>query len=255
MKEKTDRIRSVSLGLLWIVLWLTFCSGLSQAGTVTYSYDEAGRLIKATYGDETQITYTYDGAGNLLSRVTGPPSQDTTMVLGWNLLSIYKDPTDNGIEAILGNTVGKVVSVWKWQGNTWAVYLPGEGTEAYATSKGFSVLQNLNAGEGFWINSNEAQKLSVNGSAPADETLNVAAGWNLLGLKSSQGKGVSQLITGKEGEILSIWKWESNNWAVYLPGQDDGGAAYAQSKGFILLDQIDPGEGFWVNCTGAVTLE
>lgn len=148
---------------LWIALSLLFClcaAPYDAAGNVNYIYDDAGRLTEADYGDKT-ILYTYDAAGNVLSKVTGPPSQDTTMVLGWNLLSIYKDPTDNGIEAILGNTVGKVVSAWKWQGNTWAVYLPGEGTEAYATSKGFSVLQNLNAGEGFWINSTEAQKLSL----------------------------------------------------------------------------------------------
>jgi uncharacterized protein (TIGR03437 family) len=35
---------------------------------VTYSYDSAGRLIKADYGTGGSITYSYDKAGNLLSR-------------------------------------------------------------------------------------------------------------------------------------------------------------------------------------------
>ncbi|MBI3988445.1 MAG: RHS repeat protein [candidate division NC10 bacterium] len=38
------------------------------AGTTTYTYDEAGRLIRAGYGDGRVITYTYDAAGNLLTR-------------------------------------------------------------------------------------------------------------------------------------------------------------------------------------------
>ena len=41
---------------------------LMFAAAVTYSYDPAGRLIKADYGAAGSITYTYDKAGNLLSR-------------------------------------------------------------------------------------------------------------------------------------------------------------------------------------------
>jgi len=29
---------------------------------------------------------------------------------------------------------------------------------------------------------------------------------------------------------------------------------YADSKGFSVLGDINPGEGFWVNCTGAIIL-
>jgi parallel beta-helix repeat protein/YD repeat-containing protein len=37
------------------------------AGTVTYDYDDAGRLVEADYGNGT-IGYEYDGAGNLLEK-------------------------------------------------------------------------------------------------------------------------------------------------------------------------------------------
>lgn len=36
--------------------------------SITYEYDSAGRLIRATYGDQIQIRYIYDSAGNLLRR-------------------------------------------------------------------------------------------------------------------------------------------------------------------------------------------
>ncbi len=43
----------------------------ATAGTVTYTYDDAGRLVVADYGNGTQITritWTYDKNGNLLKR-------------------------------------------------------------------------------------------------------------------------------------------------------------------------------------------
>jgi YD repeat-containing protein len=43
------------------------------AGTVNYTYDDAGRLAKVDYGDGRAISYTYDNSGNLLRReVTAP---------------------------------------------------------------------------------------------------------------------------------------------------------------------------------------
>lgn len=39
-------------------------------GSVSYTYDAAGRLVKADYGSGGSIVYTYDSAGNLTSRTT-----------------------------------------------------------------------------------------------------------------------------------------------------------------------------------------
>ena len=36
--------------------------------TVTYTYDNAGRLVSAAYSNGLVISYTYDAAGNLLTR-------------------------------------------------------------------------------------------------------------------------------------------------------------------------------------------
>ena len=47
-------------------------AGALSAGTIAYTYDEAGRLARAVYPDGTTIAYTWDAAGNLLRReVTG----------------------------------------------------------------------------------------------------------------------------------------------------------------------------------------
>jgi len=44
------------------------CLATATAQTVNYSYDAAGRLTRADYGDAGAIAYTYDPAGNLLQR-------------------------------------------------------------------------------------------------------------------------------------------------------------------------------------------
>jgi len=146
-------------------------------------------------------------------------------------------------------------SVWKWANNNWAVYLPGEETAGeYATSKGFAVLTTINPGEGFWVNCLSGQTITLSGIAETGG-LSLTQGWNLVGLKASQGTTIDALISGKEANIISIWKWVDNAWAVYLPGEADGGASYADSKGFTLLEEINPGEGFWVNASTSVTLD
>ena len=58
------------LSRMWVLCFLVltlFIAPYAAAGTVTYTYDDAGRLTKEDYGDKA-IIYTYDSAGNLLER-------------------------------------------------------------------------------------------------------------------------------------------------------------------------------------------
>ena len=82
-------------------------------------------------------------------------------------------------------------------------------------------------------------------------TISLQSGWNLLSSRIE----ITVADTFSDGnKFASVWKWENNNWAVYLPDKEDGGAVYAESKGFNLLEEINPGEGFWVNCSEPITL-
>lgn len=83
-------------------------------------------------------------------------------------------------------------------------------------------------------------------------TLPVTAGWTLL----SSAIGFQPATAfGNSGIYTSVWKWVDNGqgvktWALYLP-TGDGGAAYAQSKGFMPLTSLASGDGFWVNSKSA----
>ncbi len=106
-------------------------------------------------------------------------------------------------------------------------------------------------GEGFWVNSDQDQDqpLELEGPASSETSVSLTQGWNLKGLKQDYTATVNELINSIDEPVVSLWKWSTSakSWLVSLPGEDDGGDAYAVSKGFTPLTEISPGEGFWVN--------
>ena len=63
------RIRTI---FLWVTMWI---AGILHADTVSYTYDDAGRLTAVTYSSGATIAYSYAAAGNLKARtVTAPAS-------------------------------------------------------------------------------------------------------------------------------------------------------------------------------------
>jgi YD repeat-containing protein len=49
--------------------------------TISYSYDDAGRLVTASYDGQGGVAYIYDAAGNLLQRSAPPPEGMTSLAL------------------------------------------------------------------------------------------------------------------------------------------------------------------------------
>ncbi len=178
---------------------------------------------------------------------------------GWNLISIFFEQSDTSAETIFSNVKNNITSAWKYTDNNWVVFLPGfsqKEMNSYLAEKGFVEMTEINCGEGFWVNSNTYQGLTISGIKPENSSYSLVKGWNLIGLKSNETRTISELITNNEEQITSIWKWQDNNWAVYLPSLGaEATATYAGSKGFIVLEEINPGEGFWVNCIDDMTLQ
>jgi hypothetical protein len=99
------------------------------------------------------------------------------------------------------------------------------------------------------------QSTPVQTSTPAQPSVTLGAGWNLVGNGGSTAMSVPSLF-GDANKIYSVWKWVPSgstpnisypNWAFYTPGQTDSGSAYAASKGYDTFTSIASGEGFWVN--------
>lgn len=109
--------------------------------------------VKSTEGTSYPIAITLTGTETTASTLTLQP--------GWNLAGV---PSAASIAvATTFASKGSFISVWKWSGSTWAVYLPEESTPgAYAQSKGFSPLTALQPGDGFWVNAGGTSATEVN---------------------------------------------------------------------------------------------
>lgn len=194
-----------------------------------------------------------NGRANALKALSALHSQ--TMHLdfhqGWNLAGMSLVPGENGVDTLFSPLAESIHSIWSWKDGLWAVSLPAQSEQeasAYIQEKGFQALETINLGDGFWVNAQTNATLTVNGSLPSTTVPNTHPGWNLLSLPGDSVQTASEVVQACAGSVFSLWKWEKNNWTVFLPGQEDKGLAYAQSKGFGLIQTIEPGQGIWVNC-------
>ena len=172
----------------------------------------------------------------------------TRLTDGWNLVNIPADGNDY-FEAIQSSTT----SAWRWDSDTqnWQVSFPGQGdefTNLYISKKGLTKLIDFETNDGVWVLSQE-KGVEVTFSEPAQiESISLNAGWNLVGINKLTSYDVSAL---KDSPWCnSIWKWNSlqNSWEIYFPGFDSETLKeYVESKGFLRLDRIYYGEGFWIN--------
>jgi YD repeat-containing protein len=114
--------RTVFFGMLIAVC---FCTAFyAEAVVINYSYDDAGRLIKADYGGETAVQYVYDTAGNLLrqdimgiSNVKGDVDGDKEVTLTDAVLSLktqagYADPVNIAADADGDKQIGTAEAVF-----------------------------------------------------------------------------------------------------------------------------------------------
>ncbi len=82
------------------VLAFVFAVSAYAAETITYSYDDAGRLTNAAYGGGASIAYAYDANGNLLMR-TVTAAGGTTYTL------IYRAGTGGWIDGVATQIVAE----------------------------------------------------------------------------------------------------------------------------------------------------
>jgi hypothetical protein len=84
--------------------------------------------------------------------------------------------------------------------------------------------------------------------------INLVAGWNLMGYSGSAPMDLSQFSASN---ATTVWKWVSSKsaWAFYAPTLSATDlASYAAGKGYDVLTNINPGEGFWVNAAQPFTV-
>jgi alpha-tubulin suppressor-like RCC1 family protein len=212
---------------------------------------------------------TIPGAITSTSCVVGGTLSVALSVLpGWNLLG---NPVNQSIAVTTQfGDPAKVTSVWKWDSNAakWQFYTPDMSTAAlqsYASSKGYAVLSEIQAGDGFWVNAKaQADFGNLSGTAINLRQSSLADDWNLVSTAST--------ITAKDfnlslsttppttGQVpinmTSLWAWDTatSRWYFYAPTLDaQGGSAltsYINSQNYVGFGNsaktLGNGVGFWV---------
>lgn len=81
----------------------------------------------------------------------------------------------------------------------------------------------------------------------ATQSMAVTAGWNLLGNGTSTAIDVATVF-GNSANVESVWTWlaSSGKWAFYSPTLSDSGVAYAATHGYVQLQTISGGQGYWL---------
>ncbi len=203
------------------------------------------RLFRASFraigADTTRINFSASAtaggymfsSSSLQVDITGEPS-GIGLSTGWNLISLYRQPPDTGITAVLNTIATKYHSVWAYTAGDWQVYDP--------TNPGLSDLSNMAAGSGYWINMRESGVLAVSGAAPPNAT-NLTSGWNLVGFNSETVIPVENALASIMDKVISVWAYGNGQWKVYDPA----------NPGLSDLPTMEPGYGYWINTTQACT--
>ena len=131
---KTKAGKSVlGIAALSFLLFLSLTPAITPvfAGTIDYTYDEAGRLTKVDYGDGKTVEYTYDNSGNLLERVVteAPKFALTVTVSGTGTGTVTSNPAgidcgsdcsesyDQGTSVTLTAAAGSGSTFGGWSGS------------------------------------------------------------------------------------------------------------------------------------------
>jgi hypothetical protein len=212
-----------------------------QTKTVEFDWDITG-LPKTTYtiyvyvNDDKSIgefDYTNNSAFKDVD-LTEFALQEILLGAGWNLISIYRQPSNTSIGTVLDGISEKYSSAWAYQNNGWKVYDPA--------NPGFSDLATMEIGWGYWLNMTEAANLTVSGNEPS-KSIDLIASWNLVGYNSSTAQSTADALASISGKVVSAWAYIDGSWKVYDPA----------NPGFSDLTTMEPGYGYWIKTTEACT--
>ena len=166
-----------------------------------------------TGADETSEdlnnTFTSDSLPTPNAPISGNEMIDVEIDAGWNLLSLCCEVGDASYQALFPNA--NAGTMFGFDG-------------AYVAEDTFRV------GEGNWLNFPAAETASLSGDPITAATIDLGAGWNLIG-------GLSCPVA-----VLDI----SDPGGIVTPG-----TVFGFNGAYVLEDTLAPGKGYWINTSAA----
>lgn len=219
----------------------TLNAGESADLTIAWAVDLQGDY-------ELTIAINDDGTGAAAMALCAAPADtaltlsvlDVPLVESWNLMSSYVAPITPDIAVVQRPISGTyfVIQGYDQGGLSYYPHLPPE----------LNTLHDMDAEHGYWIKANEdiSPTLRIVGQKLAEDApLALAANWNLVSYLPRTSLPVTQALAGIEGQYLTVQGFDQGALSFY-PDLDPS---------FNTLTEMKPRFGYWIQTTGAVTLQ
>jgi ubiquitin len=177
------------------------------------------------------------GASPLMIEMKDFETQTLNLKAGWNLVSFYVEADDMTPATVFTSIQDKLLMVK----NLTQSYDPTRSAD-FAF---LNTLSSLSVKDGYWLKVSEDVSLNVEGTVPAGASINVKAGWNLVGYPRSSGENTANELTSLGDTVVQI----KNLVDAYDP-------SLPNEQSFLnFLSTMAPGLGYWLNVDADGTWE
>ena len=167
---------------------------------------------------------------------------------GWNLIALPIIPTDNASSVVFSPIAGNYNLVYAYSGcdanDPWKKYDPA------APFPFLNDLTSVGVNQGLWLRATGNVTLTVTGADPANTSIALCAGWNLISWPGNAPTPVATALATIVGQYNLVYAYtaaDANDpWKKYDPA--------APFPFLNDLNQLEPGKGYWIRTTQATTL-
>jgi RHS repeat-associated protein len=165
---------------------------------------------------------------------------------GWNLISLPRPPDSVDPAAVFSSIAGSFAIVHTYNAcdatDPWRTYDP-------AAAPGANDLTSVDHRPGLWVRATAAATLALSGTEPAETSIQLCQGWNLIGYPLAQPRPVPAALSSIAGKFRRVYGWDPADpidpWEVF----DVAVPAWAND-----LELMQPGRGYWLYATQDTTL-
>ncbi len=193
-----------------------------------------GKVRPQIVWEELNVAGASKAEGNYEIHYLPDTTYDVPIHLGWNLISCPLIQNDTSILNVLNDSAGDGLTTWdKVRGYT------NNGTvttwTSYFTAKPASLndLWNIDHKMGIWIyiTSLGDGNLTFSGDYGTSTTIDLKAGWNLVGYPAQTSKSITDALGGINDRPVEGYNGSASYLITQLPG----------------TYMMQPGEGYWVH--------
>ena len=155
---------------------------------------------------------------------------------GWNLISTPISPSDTFLLSVMASVgADNWTSVWSYDVTGWHRY-DKEGPPF------LNDLTEMDAGIGYWVEMSADDTLTITGSPPVVTSIDLAAGWNLVGYNSQVSMATLTALASLGDDWVSVWTYDETGWHRY----DKEGPPFLND-----LTEMSACKGYWIEMCAA----